>query len=68
PPRRSVRRKRPPPPWTTLHLWQPARSPLINRGKLFKQTEPLLFRRVTTRHDKLDVTFLGFVHIAGTMK
>jgi hypothetical protein len=31
-----------PPPWTTLHRSQPARSPLINRGKLFKQTEPLL--------------------------
>ncbi len=42
PPRRSVRRKRRPPPWTTLHLWQPARSPLINRGMLFKQAEPLL--------------------------
>lgn len=42
PPRRSVRRKRPPPPWTTLHLWQPARSPLINQGKLFKQTGLLL--------------------------
>jgi hypothetical protein len=27
-----------------------------------------VFRRVATRHDKLDVTFLGFVHIAGTMK
>jgi hypothetical protein len=23
---------------------------------------------VATRYDKLDVTFLGFVHIAGTMK
>src|SRR3970040_2253209 len=43
PPRRSFRRKRRPPPWTTLHLPQFARSPLINRGKLFKQTEPLLF-------------------------
>ena len=31
-PRRSVRRKRPPTPWTTLHLWQLARSPLVNRG------------------------------------
>ena len=31
-----------PPPWTTLHLLQSARIPLINRGKLFKQTEPLL--------------------------
>ena len=27
-----------------------------------------VFRRVATRYDKLDVTFLGFVHIAGTMK
>jgi len=27
-----------------------------------------VFRRVATRFDKLDVTFLGFVHIAGTMK
>jgi transposase len=27
-----------------------------------------VFRRVATRHDKLDVTFLGFVHIAGAMK
>jgi len=39
---RSVRRKRRPPPWTTLHLCPSARSPLINRGKLFKQTGPLL--------------------------
>jgi len=37
-----VRRKRRPPPWTTLHRSRPARSPLINRGKLFKQTGPLL--------------------------
>ena len=27
-----------------------------------------VFRRVATRYDKLDVTFLGFVHTAGTMK
>ena len=27
-----------------------------------------VFRRMATRYDKLDVTFLGFVHIAGTMK
>ena len=27
-----------------------------------------VFRRVATRYDKLDVTFLGFVHIAGTMQ
>ena len=27
-----------------------------------------VFRRVATRYDKLDVTFVGFVHIAGTMK
>lgn len=27
-----------------------------------------IFRHVATRHDKLDVTYLGFVHIAGTMK
>ena len=27
-----------------------------------------VFRRVATRYDKLDVTFLGFVHIAGIMK
>ena len=27
-----------------------------------------VFRRVATRFDKLDVTFLGFVHIAGIMK
>ena len=27
-----------------------------------------VFRRVATRYDKLDVTFLGFVYIAGTMK
>ena len=27
-----------------------------------------VFRRVATRYDKLDVTFLGFVHLAGTMK
>ena len=27
-----------------------------------------VFRRVATRDDKLDVTFLGFVHIAGIMK
>ena len=27
-----------------------------------------VFRRVATRYDKLDVTFLGFVHIAGTVK
>ena len=32
PPRRSVRRKRPPMPRTTLHHWQLARSPLVNRG------------------------------------
>lgn len=31
-----------PTPWTTRHLPQSARSPLIYRGKLFKQTEPLL--------------------------
>ncbi len=30
------------PPWTTLHRLRPTRNPLINRGKLFKQTEPLL--------------------------
>ena len=40
-----VRRKRRPPPWTTLHRLQPARSPLKCRGKLFKQAEPLLFPR-----------------------
>ena len=27
-----------------------------------------VFRRVATRYDKLDITFLGFVHLAGTMK
>ena len=27
-----------------------------------------VFRRVATRFDKLDVTFLGFVHIAGIIK
>ena len=27
-----------------------------------------VFRRVATRYDKLDVMFLGFVHIVGTMK
>ena len=27
-----------------------------------------VFRRVATRYDKLDVTFLGFVYIAGIMK
>ena len=27
-----------------------------------------VFRRVATRFDKLDTTFLGFVHIAGIMK
>ena len=27
-----------------------------------------VFRRVATRFDKLDITFLGFVHIAGIMK
>ena len=27
-----------------------------------------VFRRVATRFDKLDVTFMGFVHIAGIMK
>lgn len=27
-----------------------------------------IFRRVAARHDKLDITFLGFVHIAGIMK
>jgi hypothetical protein len=31
-----------PPPWTTLYRPQPARSPLINRGKQFRQTAPLL--------------------------
>src|ERR1035437_9770934 len=34
--------KRRSPPWITLHLWQPARSPLINRGMLFRQPGPLL--------------------------
>jgi hypothetical protein len=43
-----VRRKRRPPPWTTLHRRQPARSPLKNRGKLFKQAEPLLTCLPTT--------------------
>jgi transposase len=27
-----------------------------------------VFRRVATRFDKLDIRFLGFVHIAGIMK
>ena len=27
-----------------------------------------VFRRVAARYDKLNVTFLGFVHLAGTMK
>lgn len=27
-----------------------------------------VFCRVATRYDKLDVRFLGFVHIAGTLK
>src|ERR1035437_9301613 len=36
------------PPWITLHLWQPAWSPLINRRKLFKQTEPLLLQHRKT--------------------
>ena len=27
-----------------------------------------VFRRVATCYDRLGVTFLGFVHIAGTMK
>ena len=27
-----------------------------------------VFRRVATRYDKLDIRFLGFVHIAGIMK
>jgi len=31
-----------PKPWTTLHRCEPARSPPKNRGKLFKQAEPLL--------------------------
>lgn len=39
-PPRPVRRKRQPTPWTTLNLRHPARRPLINRGKLFKQTQP----------------------------
>lgn len=30
------------PPWITLHLWQSVWSPLINRGRLFKQPGPLL--------------------------
>ena len=34
--------------------------------KLFQRIK--VFRRVATRYDKLDVTFLGFVHIAGSMK
>lgn len=43
PPRQPVRRKRRPPPWTTLHLCQSAQSlPFINREILFKQTEPLV--------------------------
>ena len=33
--------------------------------KLFQRMK--VFRRVAIRHDKLDVTFLGFIHIAGTM-
>jgi hypothetical protein len=33
----------PPAPWTTLHLVQPTRNPLINRGKLFQKPGPLLF-------------------------
>ena len=31
-----------PSPWTTLRRTLSARNSLINRGKLFKQTEPLL--------------------------
>jgi transposase len=27
-----------------------------------------VFRRMATRFDKLDIRFLGFVHIAGVMK
>ena len=33
---------------------------------LFKRMK--VFRRVATRFDKLDIRFLGFVHIAGIMK
>ena len=33
---------------------------------IFQRTK--VFRRVTTRYDKLDVTFLGFVHLASIMK
>ena len=35
-----------PTPWTTRHLPQSARSPLIYRGKLFKQTEPRLLQNL----------------------
>lgn len=34
--------RRPPAPWTTMHLSPSARAPLINRGKFFRQPEPLL--------------------------
>ncbi|MBI2754625.1 MAG: class I SAM-dependent methyltransferase, partial [Betaproteobacteria bacterium] len=58
PPRLCVRRKRRTPPWTTLHRSRTARSPLINRGKLFKQTEPL--------HGTGDILeFLPPVHYVG---
>ena len=35
-------------------------------GNLFQRMK--VFCRVATRYDKLDVTFLGFVHIVGTMQ
>ncbi len=64
PPRRSVRRKRPPPQWT-LHLWQPARSPLINRGNLFKQTEPLLgVGRCPGKRNHRHIAISPYRHIA----
>ena len=31
-----------PPPWTTLHLWQIGRVPLIKPGSVFRQAEPPL--------------------------
>lgn len=56
----KANRKQPRPldkhPYKTRHLIE----------NLFQRMK--VFRHLATRYDKLDVTFLGFVHIAGTMK
>ena len=49
-----------------LSLYGGSAYPEIRLENLFQRMK--VFSCVATRFDKLDVTFLGFVHIAGIMK